>query len=225
MTAVIFDLDGTLIDSLEAISAIGNRLMQEMNLPLLTPEETRKYIGNGAPKLITRALAARGVTTKGEAHAERVAKFEQYYSEAPALANKPFPGAEKALRQLKAQGHVIGMCTNKPETATLNLIKALGWDDIFGCIVAGDTLPERKPDPTPLYHAAHLLKCEPDDVVYVGDSEVDAATAANAAITFAIYTEGYRKTSLEEIPHDAEFSDYAFLPSVVAALSTPPRNS
>ena len=219
--AVVFDLDGTLIDSAPAIAAIGDRMMRELGLAPLPAEEGRRYIGNGAPKFVERALAARGVAITPDGLAAHVARFETLYAAAPGEDNPPFPNAEAALRALRDQGLKLGLCTNKPEAPTRNVIAALGWAALFEVVVSGDTLPVKKPDPAPLRHAAAALGAEIAGVqsLYVGDSEVDADTAEAAGAPFLLHAEGYRRSPIETIRHDRSFADFAELPALVRSFA------
>jgi len=221
LRAVVFDLDGTLIDSVQAIAGIGDRLLAELGLPPLTLEEARSYIGNGAAKFVERALSARGQAVDKAALAPHVARFQLFYAEAPASANVPFPGVERALRELRSSGVALGLCTNKPAAPTHNVIEGLGWSDLFAAVVTGDTLGVHKPDPAPLRHCAELLGADTtaSNYAYVGDSEVDAATAEAARVPFFLFTEGYRKTPVEQLPHRVLFSDFARLPELLLNLN------
>ncbi|ADZ69413.1 phosphoglycolate phosphatase [Polymorphum gilvum] len=220
MRAVVFDLDGTLVDSVAAIADIGNTLVGELGLAPLCLDEARGYIGNGAAKFVERALAARGRTPTGADLHIHVERFETLYAAAPGDANRPFPGVEATLRLLKARGVALGLCTNKPGAPTTNLLAALGWSELFAAVVTGDTLAQKKPDPAPLHHCARLLghAAAGGHIAYVGDSEVDAATAEAAGAPFLLYTEGYRKAPVEALPHRAAFSDYGRLPELLDAL-------
>ncbi|MBL8564909.1 MAG: phosphoglycolate phosphatase [Hyphomicrobiaceae bacterium] len=211
--AVVFDLDGTLVDSAAAIRDIANIQMAELGLDQLTLAEARSYIGNGAPTFLERALKARNVYSQ-EQFKERLHRFEELYAQAPGEANIPFPGVGAAMRALVEAGHRIALCTNKPLAPTLVLLDAHGWRELFTAIVSGDTLPERKPHPAPLIEAARRSGAGP--VVYVGDSEVDVATADAAGVQLLLYAGGYRKTPLTELKHAAAFEDFAEVPALVA---------
>lgn len=210
---VVFDLDGTLVDSAAAIRDIANIQMAELGLEPLTLAESRGYIGNGAPTFIERALKARHAHDPA-LFKERLHRFEELYASAPGEANTPFPGVEAAMRALVAQGHRIALCTNKPLAPTLVLLDAHGWRDLFTAIVTGDTLPERKPHPAPLIEAARRAGGGP--AVYVGDSEVDAATAEAAGFPLLLYAGGYSKVPLPELVHAAVFADFAQVPALAA---------
>lgn len=214
--SIVFDLDGTLVESAPAIRDIANTLMAELNLPALDLIETRHYVGNGAGRFLEQALEARGALI-AEEFAERLSRFMVLYAEAPPEANKPMPGCEAAMQQLAAGGHRLAICTNKPMAPTKALIKALGWHELVDVIVAGDTLPERKPHPAPLLKA--MAELEQPFTLYVGDSDVDAATAEAARVPFLLYTEGYRKRPVDELPHAATFQSFDELPKLVARLT------
>ena len=212
MISIVFDLDGTLIHSAPAIQAIGDRLLAERGLQSLTTTEARSFIGNGAAKFVERAFAARGVEDQAEV-AAAVERFERYYVEADPLENAPMPEADTALRALIEAGFRLGRCTNKPGAPTRLVIEALGWTGLLPVVVAGDSLPVKKPDPAPLLEAQRLLGG--GAMIYVGDSEVDAEAAERASAPFLLYSEGYRKSPAEQLPHRAAFSDFADLPELV----------
>jgi len=218
MTAVIFDLDGTLVDSAAALRDIANTYMAHLGLPALDLIEARGYIGSGSAFFLRSALQAREAFDPA-AFADQHRHFETIYTAAPGSANTPFPAVDDVLRQLARDGYRIGLCTNKPGAPTRVVLEALGWNDLFGAVVCGDTLPQRKPDPEPLRETARRLGAGP--VVYVGDSEVDAATAEAAGMPFLLFTEGYRKASLAELTHTASFSDFSTLKALIAQISVP----
>ncbi len=214
--SIVFDLDGTLVESAPAIRNIANALMAELNLPALDLAETRHYVGNGAAKFLEQALKTRSALVPEE-FADRLSRFMVLYAEAPPQANKPMPGCEAAMKKLSASGHRLAICTNKPMAPTRALINALGWHDLVSVVIAGDTLPERKPHPAPLLKAIAELK-QPFSL-YVGDSDVDAATAEAARVPFFLFTEGYRKQPVNELTYAAKFQSFEELPGLVARFA------
>ena len=215
MTPVIFDLDGTLIDSAPDIHATANAVLALEGLPPLDLAQIRSFVGNGVPVLVARVLAAQGLPESGAQHDRMTAEFIARYEAAVTLTTL-YPGVTEALAALRAEGRAIGLCTNKPVAPTRSALAHFGLLDAFAVIVGGDSLPQRKPDPAPLRLALATLG---DRAVYVGDSEVDAATAEAAALPFALYTRGYRKTPVAELTHAEAFDDFAALPAIVARLS------
>jgi phosphoglycolate phosphatase len=123
-----------------------------------------------------------------------------------------YPGVTTMLDTLAQRGHAMGICTNKPEGATRAILRHFGLH--FPVIIGGDTLPQRKPDPTPLHTAHAMLGGGP--MIFVGDSEVDAATARAAALPFALFTRGYRSTPIADMPHDLAFDDHAAFADMIA---------
>ncbi|WP_299617041.1 phosphoglycolate phosphatase [Pelagibius sp.] len=217
--AVIFDLDGTLVDSLPDIHAAANRLLGERGHGPLAPAEVRGFVGNGMGVLVERLLAAAGEAAGPDDLAAAQARYGDLYDAAPSERSSLYPGVRAALERLQGRGLALGVCTNKPETPARQILADLGIAGCLPVLVGGDSLPQRKPDPAPLYHAAAGLDVATDAVLYVGDSEVDAATAQAAGVRFALHTEGYRKTPVAKIHHDLRFEEFARLPALVDALS------
>ncbi len=215
----VFDLDGTLIDSAPDIHAAGNAVLAAEGLPGVTPEQARSFIGNGARVFVER-LERAAAGSSDPARADRMRRrFAEEYEVAHALT-RPYPGAESALMLLKSTGWRLGLCTNKPLGPTRSVLAHFGWTDLFEIIIGGDSLPVIKPDPAPLHAAMAALGDGP--VVYVGDSEVDAATAQATRTPFALFTEGYRKTPVVQIPHDRAFADWDLLPVIAQSLARRP---
>lgn len=212
---IIFDLDGTLIDSAPDIHAAGNAVLAAEGLPGITPAQSRSFIGNGAGVYVQRLEAAVTDATDPARVARMRALFAAEYETAHALT-RIYPGVEDALALLRGAGWRLGLCTNKPLRPTRSVLAHLGWADLFDVVIGGDSLPVHKPDPAPLRAVMHGMNAA--RVVYVGDSEVDAATAQAAEMPFALFTEGYRKTPVATIPHDHAFNDWADLPAIAAAL-------
>ncbi|MEL6234397.1 MAG: phosphoglycolate phosphatase [Pseudomonadota bacterium] len=191
--AVVFDLDGTLVDSAPAIRDVAGQFLAELGADALTLDETHGFIGRGAAAFVDQALAARGLAPGAAERARLQARFETLYAQAPGAANRPYPGVEAALQALGDAGIPLGLCTNKPEAPTRAVLAALGWSARFAALVAGDSLARRKPDPAPLLHALEQLAVPVEDALYVGDSETDAETARAAGCRFVLWPYGYRK--------------------------------
>ncbi|TDL91364.1 phosphoglycolate phosphatase [Meridianimarinicoccus aquatilis] len=212
--AVVFDLDGTLIDSAPDLHAAGSQMLTEFGAAPVTPAQTRSFIGNGVPTLVERLMGAAGLGSDPSQHAACLAAFTRHYEASPTANTTIYPGVLAALDDLEAAGWTLGICTNKPEGPAVTILRAFGLLDQMKVVVGGDTLPVKKPDPAPLFHAFDALPDGPR--LYVGDSEVDAGTAQAAGIRFALYSEGYRKTPVADIPHDHAFADFAALPAIAA---------
>jgi phosphoglycolate phosphatase len=214
--AVIFDLDGTLVDSAPAIRQVGNELLAQMGLDELSLDEARSFIGHGAGRFLERAFAARGLQLDADEFADRLEQFHALYAAAPGDANQPFSGCDTVLRDLRNDGVPIGLCTNKPMAPTQNVLHALGWLELFDTVVSGDCVTLKKPDPAPLWLAAERLGAARP--IYVGDSEVDEAAARAAGLAFVLFTKGYRSVPIESLAPDRVFSDHAELPAIIDDL-------
>jgi phosphoglycolate phosphatase len=148
--------------------------------------------------------------------APHVLRFRAIYAADPIPGTSVYAGVHDALAALSAAGHGLAVCTQKPNPPTLTLLLGLGLMPPVAGWTGGDSLDVLKPDPRMLHHAADQLP--PGEIVYVGDSETDAATARNAGVPFLLHTEGYRLSPVAELPHHAAFSDFAALPALVAQL-------
>lgn len=209
---VIFDLDGTLIDSAPDIHKVSNEVLVAEGLGPFDMATIRSFIGHGMPYLVRRLLEAHGIDDEARV-ARMIADFSSRYDGAVDLT-RLYPGAAEALRALVAQGHTLGLCTNKPEAPARAVMRHLGILDHFTAVIGGDSVPQRKPEPEPLW--VTIAACGGGPALFVGDSEVDAATAAAAGVPLIVHTEGYRKVPAEDFPHVALFSDFAALPGIVA---------
>lgn len=216
---VIFDLDGTLIDSAPDICAIANAILDDLGEKPLSLEQVRGFIGEGAAVLIRRVMQARDMEDAGNVHSDLLAQFIDRYQTMP-VTSAFYPGASLVLKQLKATGYRLGLCTNKPEGPTRAVLKQCGLDRQLDAMIAGGMINSRKPEPDMLLHVQAEL--DGGSALYVGDSETDAETARRAGIPFALFSGGYRKTPVEKIRHDWLFDHFEELPAIVAK-AMPPR--
>ncbi len=215
MTGIIFDLDGTLIDSLPDLHAVANRVLAEEGRPPLSMTLVRGFIGRGVPWLVGQILAASGEPVDRAQHDRAVESYERHYMTATDLTH-PYPGVPEALTALRDAGHRLALCTNKSVKPTGAVLEKLDLAQFFDAVIGGDTLASRKPDPAMVHAAVDALGGGPS--LYVGDGESDETAAHAAGLRFILFTEGYRKTKVEDLPHEAVFSDYADLPDLVARL-------
>jgi len=216
--SIVFDLDGTLIDSAPDICAIANSVLSEEGAAPLTLAEATSFVGEGAARFIERARAARGVADTR--HADMLAAFVARYDTAHDLT-VTYPGTLETLDVLHTAGHRMAICTNKPEAPARAVLAHFGLLERFDAVIGGDTLQTRKPDPEMLLAAFAPLSDGPR--LYVGDSETDAETARRAGLPFLLFTEGYRKAAVADLPHAAAFSCWSDLPGLVAELLERPR--
>lgn len=217
--AVAFDLDGTLVDSVGDLHALTVKLLAERGLPSVGIDTVRSFIGHGIPPLVEQSFAAVGAPLSPDALSVAVERYKVLYAAAPADHSRPYPGVVGALTALRTRGMRLAVCTNKIEALSRAVVDAVGLGAFFDAIVGGDTLSVRKPDPAMLRHTAQLLGAPTERLVFVGDSETDAATAEAAGVPLMLYTRGYRKSPVESLTHAAAFDDFAELPALMSRLA------
>ena len=220
MSGIIFDLDGTLIDSAPDLHLHARAMMRAEGLPEPTLAEVRSYIGKGVPAFISQILAATGIEESPERAARMTAGFHTAYAGEIRLTTL-YRQVEETLRQLHADGFKLGLCTNKPELPTYKVLDHFNLRPLFSGFSFGDGPYPAKPDPAPVRHVIDALAAR--HFVYVGDSETDAATAKNAGLPMALFTEGYRKTPVEELYHDARFDHFDQLRGIIERLAPLPE--
>ncbi|SFC49412.1 phosphoglycolate phosphatase [Tropicimonas isoalkanivorans] len=209
---IVFDLDGTLIDSAPDIQAVSASILQKLGKPPLTLEEVRSFVGEGAKVLVSRMMAARGIEETPDAHAKIYGDFLAEYQFAVDKAVF-YPGVVDAFAVLKASGHKLGLCTNKPQEPARAVLRHMGMEPVFDAVISGGMIDSHKPEPDMLLRTIEDLGG--GATLYVGDSETDAETARRAGVPFALYTEGYRKSPVEDLPHDWLFDHFDRLQEIV----------
>ena len=209
---LVFDLDGTLVDSAPDIAAAVNALFAELGLPAMELALIRRMIGDGAPVLLERALLHVGAT---QTAAELMPRYSVHYSENAVGLTKLYPNVGETLTALHAAGCRLGICTNKPIGPTRAVLAAFGLDSLIEHVIGGDSLPQRKPQPEPLWNVIRALGGTPERAVMIGDSTVDIACAEAAGVPAVIIPSGYGMVPPQAKITVATFAD---LPRVIAEL-------
>lgn len=190
--AIAFDLDGTLVDSIPDLAASANAMRVVLNLPALPSETVQSYVGDGIGVLVHRAL-----TADYHGHADETlwkqgfTLFVKHYGANIVHATRPYPETEAGLGLLKSLGIPLAVITNKSEMLAVKLLKDLNLDHYFSMVVGGDTLPQRKPAPEPLWYVAEILGVQPENMLMVGDSHNDILAAKAASCPAVGVTFGY----------------------------------
>ncbi len=200
--AIVFDLDGTLIDSAPGLRAAACAMLADLDLPQPDLRTVIGFIGRGAPTLVERALHWAGADPA--AHPGALRSFLDHYDRDPLSGTTLYPGAQALLDRLAARGLKLGLCTNKPEAPARAILAALSLGP-FDAVLGGDSLPVRKPDPAPLLRVISDLGAKPSGTVYVGDSITDWQTAQAARVPYVHMRGGYQ---IEPIP---DFAPWATL--------------
>ena len=201
----MIDLDGTLADTIPDLAEAANMMLRELDRPVLERELIRTFVGKGIPKLVERALAG---NLEGSAPAGLLARalpiYERCYAEVNGKYTVIYPGVSEGLRALRAMQLPLACVTNKAERFTLALLEHLQLARCFEQVIAGDTLPQKKPDPQPLLHACRGFGIAPGDMLMIGDSvnDVEAARAAGCPVFCVSY--GYNEgRDVRELDVDA----------------------
>ena len=215
---ILFDLDGTLVDSAPDLWRTMNYVLAQRGYPLLDLPQVRHLVGHGA-----RCLLARGFW--GEAaeppladplFEEAVAIFLEYYRDHLTDSSRPYPGARQALQSLQAQGFLLGVVTNKPELLALKMLEQLQLRPFFSQVVGGDSLPQRKPAVEPLLYPLKQWDIAPHHAVMVGDSSTDVEAARAAGCPVLLMSHGYsRGVAVQKLHADGVLDHFEQLPLCV----------
>jgi phosphoglycolate phosphatase len=215
---VVFDLDGTLVDTAPDLVATLNVILAREGLPPVDYEPARNMVGGGARVMLERGLAAAGRNLPATAIDALTRDFIDHYAAHLADTSRPFPGVEAALDTLAEHGYRLAVCTNKLEWLSLRLLDALGLSKRFSAICGADTFGISKPDPEILRRTVARAGAAGSRAVMVGDSLMDIATARAAGIPVIAVDFGYTDTPVAVLAPDCVISRFADLPEVVFAL-------
>jgi phosphoglycolate phosphatase len=200
--AVLFDLDGTILDTAADLAAAANAMLAEIGRGRLPESQIRDYIGKGVQNLVMRSLEATGAADDEAVRA--LAVFERHYLAGIADKSRPYPGVVEGLEALERAGIAMGCVTNKAARFTEPLLERTGLMRFLGAVVSGDTVANKKPHPEPMLHAAAKLGVAPGEALVVGDSLNDVQSARAAGCPVVVVPYGYREgLAIEALGADA----------------------
>ena len=216
--AVLFDLDGTLVDSAPGIGEAINAVLSPLGCPPLPLREVRRMIGDGAPRLLERALAAHGLSPPAAEKAALMGRYLGRLKSNPPGPDDLYPEASRVVAELRAEGVPLGLCTNKPISATRSALGSLGLDGCFGVVLGGDSLSHRKPEPEPLLAAVEVLGVSAGNAVMIGDSVADIDAARAAGMASVVVSHGYSRRPVETLEADLVIAGLVDLKDALARL-------
>lgn len=214
----VFDLDGTLIDSVPDVCAALNRLLVEEGRRPLADSEVATLVGEGPEALLDRAWRLTGAPVETGLLSDRIERYLAFYRAEPAERTVIFPGVRDALADLRGLGWQLVICTNKPHRMTGIVLDALGLTPLFDGWLGGDAVPRRKP------HGDHILDClrlvagSANSAVMIGDSATDVQAARNAGLPVAVVGFGYDVTDVSALGADQVFDHYDSLAGILTGL-------
>ena len=214
---VLIDVDGTLVDSVPDLAYCVDQMMQQLHMPVRGEASVRNWVGNGVERLVRRALTN---SLDGEPDDELFDRaypiFLDLYADNTSKRSILYPGVKEGIAFLKSAGYKLGCVTNKAARFTEPLLKDLGIFDEFRIVISGDTLPQKKPDPSPLLHAAEFFGLKPEDALMLGDSVSDVKAARAAGFQIICMTYGYNHgEDIRTANPDAVIDSMAELPELL----------
>jgi phosphoglycolate phosphatase len=220
MPTIVFDLDGTLIDTAPDLVDTLNAILAQERLPTLPFGVARNLIGGGARRLIERALAAEGRSCPPREMDRLYAAYISHYGAHLADRSRPFPQLDATLQALTGAGHRLAVCTNKLEWLSVRLLQTLKLAQYFAAICGPDTFGVQKPDPQIFRSTVLRAGGEPARAIMVGDSATDVATARAAGVPIIAVEFGYSDVPVSSLKPDRVISAFADLSGAVNGLMT-----
>ncbi len=205
---IVFDLDGTLIDSAPDLAEALNRVLADNGLAATEPAAVRHMVGEGAAKMIERGFAAAGRAFDGPPPESLRLAFLAHYEDCLVERTRPFPGVADTLASLAARQCRLAICSNKPEAMSRTVLKELGLAHFFPVVLGGDSLEVRKPDPVHLTTTITRAGGAADSAVMVGDSITDVAAARAAGVPVIVVNWGYTRIAPADLGADAVISHF-----------------
>jgi phosphoglycolate phosphatase len=220
---LVFDLDGTLVDTAPDLVAAANHALADLALPPVAAETLRHAIGFGARRMIVEGLKATGLTLPDPDVDRLLERFLAYYEPNIARESRPFEDAVVTLERLRTQGARLAVCTNKRLALAEMLLGALRLDGLFAAVAGRDSFPVHKPHPDHLTGTIRMAGGDARSAVMIGDSAVDVATARAAGIPVVACTFGYSDVPAADLEADAVIDHYRELePALLSLLATAP---
>ena len=217
--AAVFDLDGTLIDSVHDVGAAVNRLLRDRCRPTLSAQALEKMVGHGPRPLLTKAFAATGAELREDEVPEAIQGYLEFYRSDPVSRTLIYPGVVEVLTKLRADGLKMGLCTNKPYEVTLLVVEQLELGRFFDAVTGGNNVPHPKPDGRHIHLTLEQMSARDCEAVMIGDSETDMAAARDAGLPSVAVDWGYRRGAPEDLDADVLIGDFHDLPAALDELS------
>lgn len=214
--AVLFDFDGTLVDSAPDIIAALNLLLGEMGYTHVDYDDYRTRAGDGARHLLEQVLAGRGASFPEEEWPVLVDRLLAHYYEIMTDNTRPYPAVPDILAEIYQTGMALAVCTNRTHATTDQLLGHFSLKDMFGAVMCADNVTARKPDARHLHEAIERLGAAPDRTIMIGDTATDVAAARNAGIKVVVVSYGYSAKPAADLGADAVMADFNELPALLA---------
>jgi phosphoglycolate phosphatase len=216
---LLFDLDGTLVDSVPDLRAAVNEMLRERGRRPLSLGEVKRMVGDGAPALVARALRASGADPD---EAAALPRFLEIYEANATELTRLYPGVPATLKTLRERGYRTAICTNKPQRATIAVLQGLDLLTLFDGVAGGDRFSVKKPDPGHLLALIAELGASPGRSAMIGDNENDAAAARAAAVPLVLMRYGYARVDPNKLAADALLDHFVDLPQTLDRLGLTP---
>ena len=210
---ILFDLDGTLVDTAPDLMGAHNHVMKKFGYPQKSLDDIKHIAGRGAWIMMQRTF--RDEIKDENLKKEMVKEFINYYAKNIDRGSKPIKGVVKFLEWAKSKQILMAVCTNKQERLAVDLLKKINLSKYFEYIAGCDTFDFNKPDPRHLTNVIEIIGGDVNKSIMIGDSEVDSQSAYNAKIPFILVEEGYTEKNINEIPHKTLIKDFSNFEKIV----------